>query len=79
MDREDALEIMSHLANKLEDVLEVEDLVSAFAEFMAHIKPNVSEEDFAFLATIGAMICQKGHRKYDSCMQTDFLLERVRG
>ena len=78
MDKEDALAIMSQLATKLEDVLEVEDLVSAFAEFLAHIRPTISEEDFAFLATIGAMIYLKGARKYDSCKETDLLLERLR-
>ncbi|WP_019139779.1 hypothetical protein [Noviherbaspirillum massiliense] len=78
MKKEDAIEIMHHLAAKLEDVLAVEDLVSAFAEFMVHIQSEVSEEDFAFLATVGAMIYQKGARHYDSGVQTDLLLERLR-
>jgi hypothetical protein len=78
MNKEDAIAIMHHLAGKLEDVLAVEDLVSAFAEFMAHIQPEVSEEDFAFLATVGATIYLKGAREYDSGVQTGLLMERLR-
>lgn len=78
MKKEDAIEIMHHLAGKLENVLAIEDLVSAFAEFMAHIEPNVTEEDFAFLATVGAAIYLKGSRQYNSCVQADLLMERLR-
>ena len=53
-------------------------MVSAYAEFLAHIKSSVTEEDFAFLATIGAMIYQKGFREYDSGVQTDLLMARLR-
>lgn len=75
---EDAIEIMHHLANKLRDVLAVEDLVSAFAEFMVHIQDNVSEEDFAFLATVGAMIYLKGADQYNSSVQATRILEKFR-
>jgi hypothetical protein len=78
MEKEEAIEMMSHLAGKLEDVLAIEDVVSAFAEFLAHIRSSISEEDFAFLATIGAMIYQKGSREYDSSVQTDLLMKRLR-
>lgn len=78
MEKKDAIEIMHHLAGKLENVLAVEDLVSPFAEFMAHIESGVSEEDFAFLATVGALIYLKGSRQYDSSVQTGLLLERLR-
>ena len=75
---EDAIEIMHHLANKLQHVLAVEDLVSAFAEFMVHIQDDVSEEDFAFLATVGAMIYLKGADRYNSGVQTHRLMEKLR-
>jgi hypothetical protein len=78
MDRDDAIIIMSKLSERLDDVLVMEDLVSAFAEFLAHIRPNVSEQDFAFLATVGAMIYRKGSRNYDSGLETDLLMTRLR-
>ena len=78
MDKEDAIAVMSHLAVKLEDVLAIEDLVSAYAEFLAHIRSSISEEDFAFLATIGAMIYLKGGPTYDSCVEAQRLIERAR-
>jgi NH3-dependent NAD+ synthetase len=78
MDKEDAIEVMSHLAVKLADSVAIEDMVSAYAEFLAHINTSVTEEDFAFLATIGAMIYQKGFREYDSGVQTNQLMARLR-
>jgi len=78
MDKDEAIEVMSHLAGKLQDSVVIEDMVSAYAEFLAHIKTTVTEEDFAFLATIGAMIYQKGFREYDSIVQTNQLMERLR-
>jgi hypothetical protein len=78
MKKDDAIAIMHHLAGKLEHTLSVEELVSPFAEFMAHIEKDVTEEDFAFLATVGAMIYLKGARHYDSSVQATLLLERVR-
>jgi NH3-dependent NAD+ synthetase len=78
MDKEDAIEVMSHLAVKLADSVAIEDMVSAYAEFLAHINSTVTEEDFAFLATIGAMIYQKGFREYDSSVQTNLLMARLR-
>jgi hypothetical protein len=78
MEKEDAIAVMKQLANKLGDVLVIEDVVSPFAEFLAHIQTSVSEEDFAFLATIGAMIYQKGHREYDSSVEATQLLEKLR-
>ncbi|MEN3365950.1 MAG: hypothetical protein V7606_3224 [Burkholderiales bacterium] len=78
MKKDEAIAIMHHLAGKLENVIAVEDLVSPFAEFMAHIQEDVSEEDFAFLATVGAVIYLKGSRHYDSSVQTSLLLEKIR-
>jgi hypothetical protein len=78
MEKEDAIAVMSHLAGKLENVLTIEDVVSPFAEFLAHIRSSISEEDFAFLATIGAMIYLKGFREYDSSVQTNCLMEKLR-
>lgn len=78
MEKEDAIAVMSHLADKLENVLTIEDVVSPFAEFLAHIRSSISEEDFAFLATIGAMIYLKGFREYDSSVQTNCLMEKLR-
>jgi len=78
MNKDDAIVIMSKLACKLEDVLAMEDLVSAFAEFLVHIRPDVSEQDFAFLATVGAMIYHKGGKQYDSSLETDQLMSRLR-
>lgn len=78
MEKDDAIVIMSRLASKLDDVLAMEDLVSAFAEFLVHIRPTASEQDFAFLATVGAMIYRKGGRQYDSSIETDQLMARLR-
>lgn len=78
MEKEDAIEVMSHLAAKLDDSLALEDLVSAYAEFLAHINPSLTEEDFAFLATIGAMIYKKGHREYDSSVKATLLMDKLR-
>ncbi len=78
MEKEEAIAVMSHLAGKLEHVLTIEDVVSPFAEFLAHIRSSISEEDFAFLATIGAMIYLKGFREYDSSVQTDRLMTKLR-
>src|ERR1035437_9259749 len=76
MEKEDAIAVMSHLAGKLEDVLAIEDVVSPYAEFLVHIRTSISEEDFAFLATIGAMIYLKGFREYDACLKTGLLMEK---
>lgn len=78
MKKDDAIAIMHHLAAKLEHVIAVEDLVAPYAEFMAHIQADVTEEDFAFLATVGAAIYMKGSRQYDSSVKTEQLLEKVR-
>lgn len=78
MEKEEAIEIMIHLAGKLENAPALEDLVSAFAEFLAHIYPQVGERDFSFLATIGAMIYLKGSRQYDSSLETDCLMQKLR-
>lgn len=78
MEKEDAIAVMSHLAGKLEDVMAIEDVVSAFAEFLAHIRSSLSEEDFAFLATIGGMIYLKGWREYNSCVEAEELFHRLR-
>ena len=78
MEKEDAIAVMSQLAARLEDVLAIEDMVSAFAEFLVHIRSTVTEEDFAFLATIGAMIYQRGRHEYDSCVEADRLFARLR-
>ncbi len=78
MEKEDAIEVMSHLAARLENSLAIEDLVSPYAEFLAHIKSSLTEEDFAFLATIGAMIYKKGFREYDSGIQTALLMAKLR-
>jgi hypothetical protein len=78
MEKEDAIKIMHHLASRIEDGLAIEDLVSPFAEFMAHMEPGLSETDFAFLATVGAVIYRKGANHYDSGMETSILMERLR-
>lgn len=78
MEKEDAIELMVHLAGKFENPPALEDLVSAFAEFLAHIHPQIGEEDFAFLATIGAMIYRKGFRQYHSGQQTTLLMQKLR-
>jgi hypothetical protein len=78
MKKDDAIAIMHHLAAKLEHVIAVEDLVAPYAEFMAHIQGDVTEEDFAFLATVGAAIYMKGSRQYDSSVQAELLLDKVR-
>ncbi|MGB6054875.1 MAG: hypothetical protein WBG17_06505 [Burkholderiaceae bacterium] len=79
MEKEDAVGIMAHLAGRLDQAptLELEDMVSAFAEFLAHIQPQLGERDFAFLATIGAMIYRKGFRQYDSSLETDLLMQKL--
>ena len=78
MDNAEALDIMRHMASKLEDVIQVEDLVHAFAEFMAQVEPCLSEADFAFIATLGGMIYRKGIDKYAASLETEHLLERLR-
>ncbi len=78
MEKEEAITVMRHLAVKLEDVMGIEDVVDAFAEFLVHIEACVSEEDFAFLATVGAMIYLKGWREYDACLEANALFERLR-
>jgi hypothetical protein len=78
MKKDEAIAIMHHLATKLEDVVAVEDLVAPYAEFMAHIQADLTEEVFAFLATVGAAIYMKGSRQYDSSVQAELLLEKVR-
>jgi hypothetical protein len=78
MEKEDAIAMMHHISDQIDDVVGVEDMVAPFAEFLAHIRSEVSESDFAFLATIGAMIYRKGFHVYDSSMQTDMLMQRLR-
>jgi len=78
MEKEEAIGIMIHLAGKLENSPALEDLVSAFAEFLAHSHSQLCEQDFAFLATIGAMIYLKGFRQYDSSLETEQLMQKLR-
>jgi hypothetical protein len=78
MEKEDAVAIMHQLSLRLENVVAIEDMVSPFAEFMVHIRPKVSEEDFAFLGTIGAMIYLGGSDKYHSCIEVDTLMNKLR-
>lgn len=78
MEKEDAIVIMRQLSLRLEHVVSMEDMVSPFAEFLAHIRPQVTEEDFAFLGTIGAMIYLNGSEKYNSCVEADSLMNKLR-
>jgi hypothetical protein len=78
MDKTDAIAIMHQLSCKLKNVVALEDLVSPYAEFLVHMQPKVSEEDFAFLGTIGAMIYLEGSDKYNSILEAEQLLEKVR-
>lgn len=78
MEKEDAVTIMRQLSMRLENVVSIEDMVSPFAEFMVHMQPKVSEEDFAFLGAIGAMIYLSGSEKYHSCVEVDSLMNKLR-
>ncbi len=77
MEKEDAIGLMRHLSDRLDHVWAIEDLVSPFAEFMAHMQPKVSEEEFAFLGTVGAMIYQRGASQYDASVRADHLLRKL--
>jgi|GEM_PF-606797 len=79
MEQEEAIQIMAHLAGRLDraPAMELEDMVAAYAEFLAHIQPQLGERDFAFLATVGAMIYRKGFRQYDSGIKTDLLMQKL--
>jgi hypothetical protein len=78
MEKEDAVAIMHQLSRKLEHVVALEDMVSPFAEFMVHMRPKITEEDFAFLGAIGAMIYLKGSNQYNSSIEADRLMEKLR-
>lgn len=77
MEKEDAIVLMRHLSGRLEHLIALEDMVSPFAEFMAHMQSKISEEEFAFLGTVGAMIYLRGSSKYDSSVQANLLLQRL--
>ncbi|RJG03678.1 hypothetical protein [Noviherbaspirillum sedimenti] len=77
MEKEDAIVLMRQLSDRLTHTWALEDLVSPFAEFMAHMESRVSEEEFAFLGTIGAMIYQRGSSQYDASVQADQLLRKL--
>jgi hypothetical protein len=77
MEKEEAIVLMRHLSDRLQNVLALEDLVSPFAEFMAHMQPKVSEEEFAFLGTIGAIIYQRGSGQYNASVQANLLLQKL--
>lgn len=77
MEKEDAIVLMRQLSDRLNNAWTLEDLVSPFAEFMAHMQPKISEEEFAFLGTVGAMIYQRGSTQYDATVQADQLLRKL--
>lgn len=77
MEKEEAIVLMHHLSDRLDNVLALEDLVSPFAEFMAHMQPKVSEEEFAFLGTVGAIIYQKGSSQYHASLQANSLMQKL--
>jgi hypothetical protein len=77
MEKEEAIVLMRQLSDRLNHGWSLEDLVSPFAEFMAHMQPKVSEEEFAFLGTIGAMIYQRGSSQYDASVEADRLLRKL--
>jgi hypothetical protein len=43
------------------------------------MQPKISEEDFAFLGTIGAMIYLEGSDKYNAIIAAEQLLHKIRG
>ncbi len=77
MEKEEAIGLMQQLSDRLDNAWALEDLVSPFAEFLAHMQPRVSEEEFAFLGTIGAMIYQRGAVQYNASVEASELLERL--
>ena len=77
MEKEDAITLMRQLSDRLNHSWALEDLVSPFAEFMAHMESKVSEEEFAFLGTVGAMIYQRGASQYDASLQAEMLLRKL--
>ena len=77
MEKEDAIVLMRQLSDRLNHAWALEDLVSPFAEFMAHMQPKVSEEEFAFLGTVGAMIYQRGSSQYDASVEAERLLRKL--
>jgi hypothetical protein len=77
MEKEDAITLMRQLNDRLNHTWAIEDLVSPFAEFMAHMESKVSEEEFAFLGTVGAMIYQRGASQYDASLEAEALLRKL--
>lgn len=77
MEKDEAIGLMQKLSDRLDNVWALEDLVSPFAEFLAHMQPKVSEEEFAFLGTVGAMIYQRGATQYNASVEASLLLERL--
>ena len=77
MEKEDAITLMRQLSDRLNHTWALEDLVSPFAEFMAHMESKVSEEEFAVLGTVGAMIYQRGASRYDATLQAELLLRKL--
>lgn len=77
MEKEDAIVLMRQLSDRLNHTWSLEDLVSPFAEFMAHMQPKVSEEEFAFLGTVGAMLYRRGSSQYDATVEAERLMHKL--
>ncbi|MES2535488.1 MAG: hypothetical protein V4632_06390 [Pseudomonadota bacterium] len=78
MSRQDAVELMTYMANTFEDVLPLDELLPMYADIIVEIQMKVSPDDLIAFLSIGARLQKNIQRDLDSSKETDLLIQRLR-
>jgi hypothetical protein len=78
MSKQDAVELMTYMANTFDDVLPLDEVIPAYADIIVELQMKVSPDDLVALLSIGARLQKNILRDLDSSKQTDLLIQRLR-
>jgi hypothetical protein len=78
MSKQDAVELMTYMANTFDDVLPLDEVITAYADIIVELQMKVSPDDLVALLSIGARLQKNVLRDLDSSKQTDLLIQRLR-
>jgi hypothetical protein len=78
MSKQDAVELMTYMANTFDDVLPLDEVLPAYADIIVELQMKVSPDDLIALLSIGARLQKNILRDLDSSKETDLLIQRLR-
>jgi hypothetical protein len=78
MSKQDAVELMTYMANTFDDVLPLDEVLPAYADIIVELQMKVSPDDLVALLSIGARLQKNILRDLDSSKETDLLIQRLR-